>query len=216
MSTRNYARFSLPTIHESVRTVSLADPASAPEFGRFVTVTGAYPGAGQFIFGSTIHEREVGVSPFLPAPSVPGVATQAYAVGARFTLTAPQAANVGGRAGIYQVRTAFTPAAVTLTANEGANVFYIGAALQPNVRTQQGQTSTTPVFPAFDTSNYQRNIAVCTQGMVVVEAGAAVAVGANVDSDTSGRAITAAGTRIRGVALTAAAQAGDFINVELI
>lgn len=48
-----------------------------------------------------------------------------------------------------------------------------------------------------------------------VEAGAAVAVGAEVESDASGRGVTfSAGVKL-GRALTAAAQAGDIIEVDL-
>lgn len=49
-----------------------------------------------------------------------------------------------------------------------------------------------------------------------VEAGAAVAALANVSSDGTGRAITAVSTHtINGQAITAAAQAGDIIEVDL-
>jgi hypothetical protein len=48
-----------------------------------------------------------------------------------------------------------------------------------------------------------------------VEAGAAVVVGALIESDASGRAITRTGTNpVLGRALTAAAQAGDIIEVD--
>lgn len=55
--------------------------------------------------------------------------------------------------------------------------------------------------------------------IVKVEAGAAVSVGAQVASDTSGRAIThvsAAGNYILGEALEAAGSAGDIIRVQLL
>ena len=60
-------------------------------------------------------------------------------------------------------------------------------------------------------------IPVDSQGTAKVEAGAAVAVGATLKSDASGRAITWAtsGAKV-GTALTAAAAAGDFIEAELI
>ncbi len=55
-------------------------------------------------------------------------------------------------------------------------------------------------------------------GLARVEAGAAVAVGASVTSDGTGRGVTAsagAGVSNGGTAKTAAAQAGDIIEVEL-
>lgn len=54
-------------------------------------------------------------------------------------------------------------------------------------------------------------------GTATVEAGAAVAVGATIKSDASGRAITwvTSGAKV-GLALEAAAQAGDMIEVLLI
>lgn len=58
------------------------------------------------------------------------------------------------------------------------------------------------------------NIDVIMSGEATVVAGAAVAVGALVTSDGTGRAVTAAATnRSVGVALTAAANAGDTITV---
>lgn len=55
-------------------------------------------------------------------------------------------------------------------------------------------------------------------GIAKVTAGAAVALNAEVMSDTSGRAITAAttGNRVCGVALQAAGAAGDIIDVLLV
>jgi hypothetical protein len=52
-----------------------------------------------------------------------------------------------------------------------------------------------------------------TQGVPRVVAGAAVAAGAQVQSDATGRAITLAGGVSLGVAATVAAQAGDVIEV---
>lgn len=55
--------------------------------------------------------------------------------------------------------------------------------------------------------------------IVKVEAGAAVSVGATVASDSSGRAITAvdsAGNWTAGIALTAAAAAGEIIEIQFI
>lgn len=54
---------------------------------------------------------------------------------------------------------------------------------------------------------------VATHGEILVEAGAAVAVGDEVQSDAQGRAITRAAGIGWGVARDAAAAAGDFIRV---
>jgi len=54
---------------------------------------------------------------------------------------------------------------------------------------------------------------VATHGEILVEAGAAVAVGDEVQSDASGRAITKASGIGWGVARDAAAAAGDYIRV---
>lgn len=54
-----------------------------------------------------------------------------------------------------------------------------------------------------------------THGIIVVEAGAAVAADAAVQTDASGRAITLAAGVSLGRALDAAAAAGDFIRVKL-
>lgn len=56
---------------------------------------------------------------------------------------------------------------------------------------------------------------VSTHGIVLVEAGAAVAVDAAVQTDASGRAITLAGGISLGRALDAATAAGDLIRVKL-
>lgn len=59
-------------------------------------------------------------------------------------------------------------------------------------------------------------VPVDSQGTVVVEAGAAVTVGAAIQSDATGRAIPhTSGSKV-GVALTAATAAGDTLEVELI
>ncbi len=50
-------------------------------------------------------------------------------------------------------------------------------------------------------------------GILLVEAGAAVAVEAEVQSDASGRAITLASGKSNGFALDAAAAAGDIIRI---
>ena len=54
---------------------------------------------------------------------------------------------------------------------------------------------------------------VATHGEILVEAGAAVAVGAQVQSDATGRAITLAAGVAAGRARDAAAAAGDLIRV---
>ena len=54
---------------------------------------------------------------------------------------------------------------------------------------------------------------VATHGEILVEAGAAVAVGAQVQSDATGRAITLAAGVAAGRARDAAAAAGDIIRV---
>lgn len=52
-----------------------------------------------------------------------------------------------------------------------------------------------------------------THGILLVEAGAAIAVGAEVESDASGRAITRTTGVVAGVARDAAAAAGDVIRI---
>ena len=59
-------------------------------------------------------------------------------------------------------------------------------------------------------------IAVATNGTAIVEAGAAVAKDAAVSTDAQGRAITATTGAVAGRALSAAAAAGDKIEVLLI
>ncbi len=54
---------------------------------------------------------------------------------------------------------------------------------------------------------------VATHGEILVEAGAAIAVGAEVESDVSGRAVTKTTGVAFGVARDAAAAAGDIIRV---
>ena len=62
----------------------------------------------------------------------------------------------------------------------------------------------------FDTGE---QAGVATHGEILVEAGAAVAVGAEVESDASGRAVTKTTGVAFGVARDAAAAAGDIIRV---
>lgn len=56
---------------------------------------------------------------------------------------------------------------------------------------------------------------IMTHGIAIVRAGAAVAVGAEVEGDASGRAITATTGKVNGYAMTAAAAAADLIRVKL-
>jgi len=68
----------------------------------------------------------------------------------------------------------------------------------------------------FAAGNEDGVIPVAIAGIVEVEAGAAVAVGAVVTSDASGQAVTAASPALaQGVALSAAGAAGQFITVLL-
>ena len=62
----------------------------------------------------------------------------------------------------------------------------------------------------FDTGE---QASVATHGEILVEAGAAVAVGAEVESNASGRAVTKTTGVAFGVARDAAAAAGDIIRV---
>lgn len=57
--------------------------------------------------------------------------------------------------------------------------------------------------------------AIMTHGIAIVRAGAAVAVGAEVEGDASGRAITATTGKVNGYALSASASADDLIRVKL-
>lgn len=50
-------------------------------------------------------------------------------------------------------------------------------------------------------------------GVILVEAGAAIAAGAEVESDANGKAITKAAGVANGIAWDAAAAAGDLIRV---
>lgn len=53
-----------------------------------------------------------------------------------------------------------------------------------------------------------------TRGDLLVEAGAAITAGAEVESDASGRVITRTSGVLVGVAVDAAAAAGDFIRID--
>lgn len=56
---------------------------------------------------------------------------------------------------------------------------------------------------------------IMTHGIAIVRAGGVVAVGAEVEGDASGRAITATTGKVNGYAMTAAAAADDLIRVKL-
>ena len=56
---------------------------------------------------------------------------------------------------------------------------------------------------------------VVTQGVALVVAGAAVAAGADLESDATGRVVTLSTGKLAGVALTAAAAAGTKVRVLL-
>lgn len=78
-----------------------------------------------------------------------------------------------------------------------------------------GQAIATDVAMGVSNANYDlgEQAGVDTHGEILVEAGAAVAVGAQVQPDASGRAITLATGTAFGRARDAATAAGDFIRV---
>jgi len=200
---------------EATRTVSNVSP-TLPS-GRAITFLGTLPAANtDAIYGVTLMRSE---DPAVRAaiPSVAAIAVQAYAVGARFTLTAPQAVNAGGQAGIYQVKTAFTPAAVTLTAGEAANVFYVGAELRPDYSYQYGNISRLPLQDRYRPEYaYDRTIAL--EGRVRMESGAAIAVGAALTVEAAtGRVVprSASTQTLIGYAMEAVVGAGEWLAVEL-
>lgn len=188
-----------------VITVSTAD-GSPREAGRVLAMDGSYAaGPTAAWVGVTMHNA-YGPGVLQTAPTVAAIAVQAYAVGSRFTLTAPQAVNAGGQAGIYQVIAAFTPAATTLTAGEALNVFYVGPALQVNAVYANQNPSLTPLY-GTRLKTYQMDHAVLCQGTAIVEVAAAVTVGqlVSVVAASDGRVGPAAATdRIIGVAKDAA------------
>ncbi len=76
--------------------------------------------------------------------------------------------------------------------------------------------STTPYKPGV--FPFQKLLTVVTEGIVIVEAGAAIAaVDGAIEADASGRAVTAtgSGTVVLGRALDTAAAAGDYVRVKL-
>ncbi len=76
--------------------------------------------------------------------------------------------------------------------------------------------STTPYKPGV--FPFQKLLTVVTEGIVIVEAGAAIAaVDGAIEADASGRAVTAtgSGTVVLGRSLDHAAAAGDYIRVKL-
>ena len=70
---------------------------------------------------------------------------------------------------------------------------------------------------ALGTNSYTavagEHVGVDSHGVILVEAGAAIAVGAQVQSDATGRAITLAGGTANGWAMDAAAAAGEIIRI---
>ena len=66
--------------------------------------------------------------------------------------------------------------------------------------------------PTTDFSSGEQ-ASVTTHGEILVEAGAAIAVGAEVESDANGKAITKAAGVANGIAWDAAAAAGDLIRI---
>lgn len=101
----------------------------------------------------------------------------------------------------------------TITA---AGVIGINRFVTP-ARAQAGADANTLGVAALASAASGDKIPVTVLGTEVVEAGAAIAAGATVKSDASGRAITWAtsGAKV-GVALEAAGGAGEFIEVLLI
>lgn len=61
--------------------------------------------------------------------------------------------------------------------------------------------------------NADENVGVATHGEILVEAGAAIGVGLEVESDASGRAVPKTTGVAAGVARDAAAAAGDLIRI---
>lgn len=78
-----------------------------------------------------------------------------------------------------------------------------------------GQAIATDVAMGVANANYDagEQAGVDTHGEILVEAGGAVAVGAQVQPDASGRAITLAAGTAAGRSRDAATAAGDFIRV---
>lgn len=125
----------------------------------------------------------------------------------------------------FVTRTGAYPSAGTYAA--GATVFDIPGQGQLNDKGYQvddgsqavyeGQLnpSTTPYKPGV--FPFQKLLTVVTEGIVIVEAGAAIsAVDGAIANDATGRAVTATtGDLILGRALDTAAQAGDYVRVKL-
>lgn len=75
-------------------------------------------------------------------------------------------------------------------------------------------TATTPVVGVSMNKTKNNEVLEIADGIVMVEAGAAVAAGSAVASNADGKAIVATDKAI-GVALTAASGAGDIISVKM-
>lgn len=85
-----------------------------------------------------------------------------------------------------------------------------GEVVLPAAVTTMGAGVTTEDIPDQATGSLQY------EGVALVEASAAIAVNALIQSGTDGRAATvASGSMIRGIARTAVAGAGEFVEVEL-
>ncbi len=191
-----------------------AQISPAIEKGIAVGFNGLVAGAGGPVYGITTSAEEIpGTRAVVTAPAA--IAVQAYAAGARFVLTAPQAINAGGQAGIYQVITGFTPAATTLTAPEALNVFYVGAQLTPDFAYKYGNSSRVHAQDAWRPGyQYYRSLAI--RGQVPCQVGAVnIAVGTRLMSDANGKMVAHTGTNsVVGYAVTAGL-ANEWITVEL-
>lgn len=97
-----------------------------------------------------------------------------------------------------------TTIAATANLTKGRFVSYAGAVCGAAARALG-------VANANYDSGEQAGVAVA--GELIVEAGAAVAVGVEVESDASGRAITKSAGIVNGVARDAATAAGQFIRI---
>jgi hypothetical protein len=103
------------------------------------------------------------------------------------------------------------------------NIILIGTALATSAIVKNrfiGYTDATPAAGAAckgvaeDNAAIGETVGVKARGWLLVEAGAAVAVGAKVQTDNLGRAITLAGGEVEGRALDAATAAGQLIRVD--
>lgn len=200
-------------IIEDVRTINLPAGAIQPELGRAVNIFGGYTdGVASAVFGYTIQEaRRPGVpQTFAPVPAI--AAATAYTAGTRLTLTAAQAVNIGGQAGIYQVTiatTGFAAAVPTVAEVAASGLVFVGASLQRDYILERYNGSTTPQL------NRATAIPVAISGRLTMEAGAALTAGQPVALDAQGRAIVGTVANRIGVALTNVSAAGLYVTVEV-